>query len=444
MAILADHSFLGYAAVVAALIDGRPYVPIKPGMPVERIRAIMAVAGCRHLVIDAGLLGSVQALIEADRDLAIFTTTDAAPRPAPAATGTSDIAYIMFTSGSTGTPKGVVLSPANILAYHDAARGLFPLAPGDRCTQFFDLSFDLSVHDIVMTFLAGAQLTVDAEKQRIDPVGFAAGAGITVWFSVPSVLSMAKRFRRLTPGALPAVRLSLFCGEALPTSLALDWLATAPAARVFNVYGPTEATIAITEFEIDRAAPPIALPTIPIGRSYAGAELAVVDEAGTAGAETGELWLAGPQLAIGYLKDPALTGEKFVFRELPGFASNRWYRTGDMVETSAAHGLVFRGRLDQQVKIQGYRVELAEVEAAVRTLDHAGEAAAFSYLTRAGAQAIGCAVTNRAVTRDEVAAACKQLLPDYMIPDRLIHLDAIPLNQNGKVDRNALRRLVED
>lgn len=441
VAILADHSFLGYAAVVAALVAQRPYVPIKPGSPPDRVRAIMRLAGCRHLVADESLLGAVAALME-EGGLALATVPPVADTLARAEGARSDRAYIMFTSGSTGTPKGVVLSPANLVAYHAAARALFALRPDDRCTQLFDLSFDLSVHDLLMTFLAGAQLVVDPERQRIDPIGFAAQAGATVWFSVPSVLSMAKRFRRLKPNALPTLRLSLFCGEALPTSLAIDWLAAAPDARVFNVYGPTEATIAITHYEIDRAAAASDLPTVPIGWPYAGAELAVVDESGRAGAEQGELWLAGPQLATGYLDDPAQTADKFVARTLPGFAADRWYRTGDLVETSAAHGLIFCGRLDQQVKIGGYRVELAEVEAAVRTSDANGEAAAVSYRTAAGVQAIGCFVTDEAMARDALAA-CRRLLPDYMVPSIVTCIEHIPLNPNGKVDRNALRRLIE-
>lgn len=445
VAILCDHSILGYAAVAAALITGRTYVPLKPGLPADRIAAILQVSAARVAVGDEDLLADSAEAFARTGCLIAPGAGNAGAKPLEPCAEADPVAYVMFTSGSTGAPKGVVLRASNLAAYCDAAAALFPLHPDDRCTQLFDLSFDLSVHDVLLTFLAGARLVVDARKQRIDPVGFAAGAGITVWFSVPSVLSMARRFRRLRAGVLPSVRLALFCGEALPVSLALGWLDAAPNARSFNVYGPTEATIAITWYELGRQAlEEVSEASVPIGVPYSGSACVVVREDGGEAlpGEPGELWLGGPQLAEGYLGMADLTAEKFVEARFAGYSPARWYRTGDLAALSDRHGLLFRGRIDHQVKIGGYRVELDEIESVIRRSGLVGEVTAFAFDLPGGVAAIACALTGLSGSEEQVLEAARAFLPNYMVPSRLLLLEALPLNQNGKVDRNALKAML--
>lgn len=441
VAVLCDHSLLGYAAVVAALVSGRPYVPLHPALPSARISTILETAGCRVAVVDAERIEGLRALFEA-KGTPIATEAVRGSVPSLQACRAPNLtAYILFTSGSTGEPKGVVVGRAALDAYCRAAGVLFPLRAEDRCTQLFDLSFDLSVHDVLCTFLAGACLVVDRERQRIDPVGFAAEARASVWFSVPSVIGMARSFRRLRPGALPDLRLALFCGEALSVPLAQDFLAAAPKAEAFNLYGPTEATIAITSYRLDRATlPNLGEPWVPIGSPYPASESLVVDECGQPAAEgvEGELWLGGPQLAEGYLGAPELTARQFISARFAGYAAERWYRSGDRAVACRDHGLLFRGRLDQQVKIAGHRVELGEVENALLATGLVGEAAAFVQPVRGGGLALACAVTAPLAPVERILAAARSDLPPYMVPSRVLVLDALPRSAHGKIDRRAL------
>lgn len=444
VAVLCDHSLLGYAAVVAALVSGRPYVPLHPGWPPARISAVLGAAGCRLAVVDAERIEELRALFEASGAAIVAQVGTHAVAPLQACRDANPVAYVLFTSGSTGEPKGVEVGSAALDAYCTDAGALFPLRAQDRCSQLFDLSFDLSLHDILWTFLAGACLVVDRDRQRIDPVGFAAAARLSVWFSVPSVLALAKRFRRLRPGALPGLRLALFCGEALPVPLAMDFLAAAPGAEAFNLYGPTEATIAITSHRLEREAlAGLAEPWVPIGQAYPASACLVVGENGlpVADGEEGELWLGGPQLAEGYLGAPQLTDRQFVSARFAGCATTRWYRSGDRAVASLPHGLLFRGRADEQVKIGGHRVELGEVENVLRGTGMVGEVAAFVQAAPDGGVVLACAVTGPRAPAGRILDAARAELPPYMVPSRLLVLDDLPRSAHGKIDRRALAAL---
>lgn len=440
VALLCDHSFTGYAAMAAALVSGRPYVPLHPGLPAARIPSLVRACGCRLAVADAERAGAVRDLLAAG-GATLVSGLDSPSTATLRACADSPAAYVLFTSGSTGEPKGVTVGSAAVDTYCAAARTLFPLHPDDRCTQLFDLSFDLSVHDVVSTFLAGACLVIDRKRQHIDPVGFAADARISAWFSVPSVLAMARAYRRLQPGVLPDLRLALFCGEPLPVPLAQDFLAAAPRAEAFNLYGPTEATIAITAHRLDRSALAGASePWVPIGHPFPGSECLVVDESGqtvSRGAE-GELWLGGPQLAEGYLGAPDLTERQFVSARFAGQASGRWYRSGDRVATSDDEGLLFRGRLDDQVKIGGHRIELGEIENVLRATGLVSEVAAFAMPGPDGGQRLACAVAGPLAPVEQILAAARAQLAAYMVPSRLLVFDALPRSAHGKLDRRAL------
>ena len=274
----------------------------------------------------------------------------------------------MFTSGTTGTPKGVAVTRANLVAYLEGIAQVATIVPGSKCTHLFDLSFDLSVHDVFRTWLGGGCLYLMEDEETLDPVGFARKHQLECWFSVPSVLSVAKCMKRLRDGILPSVRLSLFCGEALPVSIAAEWSRAAPNTRIFNLYGPTEATIAIMAHEHhdggygDQA-------TVPLGSPLSQSAAVALADAGEPAqpGEIGELWLGGAQIAKGYINHEAENAERFVSRKIKGYSCSRWYRTGDFVRNDPVHGLIFLGRRDDQVKISGYRVELLEVEEALRS-----------------------------------------------------------------------------
>jgi hypothetical protein len=249
----------------------------------------------------------------------------------------------------------VAITRANLVAYVQAIEKIAMIPPGSKCTQLFELSFDLSVHDIFRTWIGGGSLYIMEDEETLDPVGFARRHGLECWFSVPSVVSLAKRLKRLENGSLPDFRLSLFCGEALPTSIAAEWSRAAPNSRILNLYGPTEATIAITAHEYRQNAYG-ELSTVPLGAAFpqsAAVALSDAEDVVQAG-EVGELWLGGAQIAKGYINNEAETAERFVSRRIDGYAYDRWYRTGDSVRLDPEHGLIFLGRRDQQVKVGGY------------------------------------------------------------------------------------------
>lgn len=448
--VLAQRSYPAYVGVLAALLSGRPYVPINMKFPFERQVDIASIARCRLIVWDeqskrrcdelVQILGpDVQGMSASISDQADISPDFHDDR----FTGTgSDIAYIMFTSGTTGAPKGVAVRRENLSAYLAAIAEIAPIEPQTRCTQNFDLSFDLSVHDIFQTWASGGCLYVMGNEDALDPVGFAKRHALQAWFSVPSVVAMARRLRRLQPGALPDMRLSLFCGEPLPASIAADWAQTAPNSRIWNLYGPTEATIAITAEEYDRSVAPDARPaTIPLGKAFKNSAAVVVDNEGRP-APLGELWLGGHQISNGYINNDGENRAKFVNRTLTGSPFDRWYRTGDLVQQDDRHGLVFQGRMDDQAKIQGYRVELLEIEEVLRRVSGTTEAAAVLWPvseTGAAEGVVGFVCAATAAERD-IVAGCRMHLPSYAVPKKIMIIDALPLNANGKVDRNALRK----
>jgi amino acid adenylation domain-containing protein len=442
--IVAQRTVEAYVAVLGAVLAGHPYVPINPKAPPERQRAIAAAARCSVYMQDAATAAAAAALAGEFGGTALaIAMADGAPDAAPTHNGRH--AYVMFTSGTTGVPKGVAVRTDNVTSYIDAFSAIAPITPEDRCTQFFDLSFDLSVHDMFVTWANGACLCVPTDMELIDPVGFADRTGITVWFSVPSIPAMARRMRRLKPGAMPTIRLALFCGEPLPTSLAATFHEAAPQAQIWNLYGPTEATIAITAYRLDPAQADAMPATVPLGTAYDKCAVAVVDAKGQPlpAGESGELWLAGAQVTDGYINNPSEQADKFLDTTVAGYDHDRWYRSGDIVRNDPRWGLVYESRLDDQVKISGYRVELLEVEEAMRWAAQTAEVAAAPWPVNEAGAAEG--ITGFVVGLDcdvrQTIARCRERLPAYMVPSRILPIEAMPLNANGKIDRKALVRL---
>jgi len=433
--------------VLACVLAGRSYVPINPKFPIQRQTTIASIAACSLIISDENSKHCAATLIRRSSPKLQDVTVSRGQGPLTSVRHfqrairgkASDIAYIMFTSGTTGAPKGVAVRRNNLSAYLSSIEKVAPILPETRCTQLFDLSFDLSVHDIFQTWASGGCLYVMGNEDALDPVGFAKAHALQAWFSVPSVVAMASRMRRLVVNGLPDVRLTLFCGEALPASIAKQWASVAPNSKILNLYGPTEATIAITSKEFS---PKLAngYTTVPLGEVFPNCAAVVVDE-NKKPARLGELWLGGAQVSNGYINDEQANQEKFVCHKLQGFSIDRWYRTGDLVHHTDQGDLVFVGRMDDQVKIQGYRVELLEVEEALRQVSGSAEVAAVPWpITETGSVEgiVGfvCAASGDA---QSIIIGCRAHLPIYASPRKILFLDRLPLNANGKVDRNALR-----
>ena len=472
VAVLGQRSLDAYLGVLGAVLAGRTYVPLHPGFPVDRTSGMLRRSGAATLVVGPEADDVARPLLESlEVELAVLFPTrrlpewsatsgmglrldarDIATTPHVETPRVSDesIAYLLFTSGSTGMPKGVGVSQANVSAYLSHAVRAYGYSPADRCSQMFDLTFDLSVHDLFATWMAGACLCVPTKRATIAPAKFIRDEEITAWFSVPSAAMLMDRMRTMKPGAYPSLRISLFCGEALPATVAQKWSAAAPNSTVHNLYGPTEATIAITSYEW--TANSGSETAVPIGRPFPGHEVVIVDPSGHAVSEgqRGELCLAGPQVTPGYWEDPERTAASFV--TLP-HSSDRWYRTGDLVEWSPTDGLIFHGRIDDQVQVMGFRVELAEVDAVLRAALHTESVITVSYPAGPAAEALyAFAVRNGDHDGDQgddhngevtALAMCREVLPPYMVPKQVFFIDHLPLNSNGKIDRAALSKTLE-
>ncbi|MET3987763.1 amino acid adenylation domain-containing protein [Streptomyces sp. PvR034] len=455
--LLALRSLTAYAGYLAVQRLGATVVPLHPDFPPSRTATVVAAAelDCVLTQPQYADVALPVPVVAPDATAPGGDPTDRADHATLAPVVESDpedVCYILFTSGSTGTPKGVPIQQRSIAAYLDHVIDRYGIGVGDRLSQTFDLTFDLSVFDLFAAWGAGATLVVPGAGELMAPTRFVARERITHWFSVPSVISLAQRLRGLSPDSMPTLRWSLFCGEPLTTAQATAWQAAAPASTLENLYGPTELTLSCTQFRLpvgaDQRLP--AGGTVPIGELLPGLEQLVVDEDGRP-ADEGELCVRGVQRFPGYLAPADNTARFYRYavgddRAVLAGPSERpdadlWYRTGDRVR-HGADGLVHLGRLDHQVKVRGYRLELGEVESHVRAHPLVADAIALVLPGRRGESRLEAVCTGEGVDAADVLATLRARLPEYMVPAALTVLTDLPLNANGKVDRSALRDLL--
>jgi amino acid adenylation domain-containing protein len=459
--ILTGRDDVSYAAVLGTSLAGAAFVPLNSAYPPERLRAIAAAArldavvvagaGRRHLPHLLDLRAAPRVLLADGRRGEAGVPGDALdderlrrlpPLDRPVPRRSDDAAYLMFTSGTTGAPKGVPITHANADHFLRVVSARYGLTAEDRFSQLFEHSFDLSVFDLFAAWGAGAcTCTLSPVAVLRDAAGVVARTGLTVWFSTPSLATEIER-RGLAPAALPGLRLSLFCGEALTEATAAAWSRAAPNSVLENLYGPTEATVACAAYRWPGLGGVTANEVVPIGDVHPGLSALLLADAGAVelrdagtGVE-GELCLAGPQVFAGYW-DAAGDDRCFVTH-----AGRRYYRTGDRVRT-AETGLRFLGRVDDQVKVRGYRVELGDVEHALRQADGVDDAVAVTYRHGCGDTELAAFVLGRAPDPARALARARRILPPYAVPSRVQALTDPPRNANGKIDRTELQRRLE-
>jgi amino acid adenylation domain-containing protein len=467
VALLAKRGPFAYAGILGACTAGAAYVPLAVRQPSPRLaellrrcrpHAILVDADGALLLDDSVLSALPKFVLLADDDRAYASPTPShfvaersldalTPMREPAARASDDPAYLMFTSGTTGVPKGVVVTTGNVARFLSFMQERYRITPEDRLSQFFELTFDLSVFDMFMTWGAGASLYVVPDGVRMAPADFIRERELSIWFSVPSTAVMLQRLKKLAPGAFPRLRLSLFCGEPLPESTAHHWRAAAPNSVVENLYGPTEATVAcLLEPCTESVAVTPERGVVAIGRPYDGTRAAIVGPDGRflAPNSVGELALGGEQVSAGYWENPELTAQRFPLLTDASGAHARWYLTGDLARMDADGRFHHLGRIDNQVKISGYRVELEEVEAHLRAVTSSSSVAAVAWPVQHGsAQGIVGFVTQTLLSPAEVREGLKGRAPDYMIPRRILVVEKLPETANGKTDRKALLALLE-
>ncbi|GIM92600.1 amino acid adenylation domain-containing protein [Paractinoplanes toevensis] len=439
----ANRSLTAYAGYLAIQRLGATVVPMSPAFPPARLDAVVAAAGLDAVLTDDPRFRSAVPvhLVDDPRRLG--------PSESPALDADlEDDAYILFTSGSTGTPKGVPIRHRHISAFLEHVIDRYELGPGARVSQTFDLTFDLSMFDLFAAWGSGATLVAATRGDLLAPARYAEQARLTHWFSVPSAVSTARQLGRLKPGSMPTLRWSLFCGEQLTLQQAQAWQAAATDSVLENLYGPTELTLACTQYRLPDTVE-VVTPngTVPIGEPYPGLDVLIVDADGHPGDE-GELCVRGTQRFAGYL-NPADNDGRFLHLDagratsagpLTTVDADLWYRTGDLVRRSGT-GLVHLGRLDHQVKVQGYRVELGEIEAALRDIAGVRDVVVLAR-TAPGAPTVLHAVYTGVELDDALLReTLRGRLPHYMVPRSTEHREQLPLNANGKFDRRKLAEL---
>lgn len=451
--ILASRSLAAYAGYLAALRLSAVVIPLGCSFPAARNRLISTSAGVDVLIADeAGMETAEQ--VAGDGPATVVELLSGWPErlprhPVPDYAGQSaDVAYTLFTSGSTGVPKGVPVRHRNLTPYLDHMIERYQVGPGSRLSQAFELTFDPSVFDLFVSWCSGAALVVPQAGEIFTPVRFINDNRITHWFSVPSVVSLAKRLRLLRPDCMPQLRYSMFAGEQLTLDQARAWLTAAPHSVVDNLYGPTELVITCTEYRLP--ADPDSWPrtsngTVPLGAAYPHLEAVLLDPDGSP-TQDGELCVRGPQRFEGYL-NPAENESRFVEYSADGTPARpvtglpdpaHWYRTGDRVAIEDG-AYVHLGRLDDQVKIHGYRIELAEIESLIRRHPGVHDVVVLALPAEGGELGLSALyISDEEVQEIELAELITSRLPGYMAPARYLRVETFPLTSSGKVDRRRL------
>lgn len=417
------------ATLVGVLRAGCAYVPLDPAYPRERVRYMLEHARAVGAIVDheetAELCQGVPELVRLDE--VGEHTADGVPGPAA-----RDLAYVIYTSGSTGRPKGVAVEHRSVVAMSRSMRTLLDDEELAGVLAVASVCFDASVMEIVGTLSLGG--TVVLAENVLALLELPSADRARTYIGVPSAIQALLAVGRPPEG----LRCFALGGEVLKWSLVDQLHALEPAPRVVNLYGPTEGTVFSTVKEV-----PVGVETITIGKPVAGSRSYVLDESlqPVPVGMPGELYLAGDQLARGYLHDEELTRERFIEVDPSGpIPEERLYRTGDLCRWREDGEIEFLGRVDQQVKIRGFRVELEEIESTLESMPGVDGAAA-AVVDGGGGQAmlvVYVVSRDEAVTSEAARAYLAQRLPRYMLPHVVMHLEELPRLPNGKLDRQRL------
>ncbi|KPL90187.1 hybrid non-ribosomal peptide synthetase/type I polyketide synthase [Herpetosiphon geysericola] len=456
--LLTQPTIASVIGIVGALWAGVPWLGLNASYPLRQLETQMDQASVQ-LALYHGQTNELAQQLQASTanqlallnlDQLLQAPFEPALTPKIASPKPDDLAYVMFTSGSTGQPKGVPISQRSLANYLNWLVERFDYGPNDRLLQTAALSFDAAISQILGPLTAGGSVILLAPLVVRDPIGLLEALERerpTIWRSVPALWEslITTIERRIAEGQAPPtlaeLRLIGVGGEALPASYVRRWMDIyGQRQQIVNHYGPTEATINATAYLVEQR-PSTASAQIPIGKPISGAITRVLDQKGNLcpALTTGELYIGGIGLATGYLGRPDLTARQFVPDPLGSGA--RLYRTGDLVRELADGNLVFIGRADEQIKLRGYRIEPAEIEAALH--EHPAITKAVCLVADAEQPTLVAYVEPKASLPSELELRrwLAKRLPPQMIPQRFLEVATIPISSSGKIDRGHLRGL---
>ncbi|WP_130470324.1 AMP-binding protein [Candidatus Magnetaquicoccus inordinatus] len=473
VALFASRSLTAYASVLAIHYAGKGYAALNPLFPAERNRHILNLTDAILLIADASCIEQLAELLTQCEKSRIVLLPDQQTLPACCQKLTQhrflchseifahrsllqeplqveqQLAYLLFTSGSTGIPKGIAVPASSLNVFIANMLLRYHPTPEDRFSQHSDLTFDASVYDQFLCWAAGASLYCLPHSIRYAPAPFIRQHALTFWESVPSVVHFMKRMHQLKAGAFPSLRWSVFGGERLNLETVHLWQQAAPHSGIDNSYGPTESTICITGYiwRPGHSEAECLEGMVPIGLPYPGQQVAILREGVLYQEEedvVGELCLSGSQVDTYYWRNESETNRRYFCLNDDHGNPQRWYKTGDRVYWQQGVGLYYLDRMDRQLKIRGYRVELAEIEQVLQQVAQSDQVAVVGW-TKPGTQVatiIGF-VAHTQATHAALLAGCSDRLPPYMVPNTLHTLEELPRNANGKTDLQQLLAILD-
>ncbi len=426
-----------YASIFALWMEGKSYVPLHPNQPLDRNLNIIEQVGLSN-VLDSEEIsvfdGKVRNVIHTS---ILKYTKDYLDNWAEVSD--NELAYILFTSGSTGVPKGVQITRGNVAAFMDSFwKTGIKIDENDKCMQIFDLTFDVSVQSYLVALTRGACVyTVPyGQVKYLYAASLIQEQGITFGAMAPSMLTYLRPyFNEFDASSMKACILT---AEACPVDLMEDWYKCAKNTEIYDFYGPTEATIYCTYYKLTRGGHNLSLNGIvSIGKPLANVSAIIIDEQGelVKGEDKGELCVAGSQITKGYWNNPEKNATSFFIKD-----GIRYYHTGDLCYWDKSGNIMYSGRIDQQAKIQGFRVELGEIEFHAREFfNKEKRVMSIAFQNDKNLTEIALFIESESIDTKNLVDYMRSKMPHYMIPTRIIFEKEFPLNKSEKVDRNVLK-----